>query len=144
MFRVNKAFNNNIVQLNTLCDEDITLVNVNKLKFYQNPIIMVTTFTIIKQDKTRILPNVIPKRIIEKMMQIYEHFKLNEQKGEAQHNKNYGGEIITALPKKWIRVHKHLKNDTIIHYDMIVKPISKTWVIPPPKPLWPSFLYLIH
>jgi hypothetical protein len=65
LFRVKKAFNNNIVQLNTLSDEDLTLVNVNKLKVYQNPIIMVTTFTIIKQDKTRILPNVIPKRIIE-------------------------------------------------------------------------------
>ncbi len=105
---------------------------------------MVITFTIIKQDKIKILPNGIPKRIIRKMMQIYERFKLNKQKGEAQHNKNYGNEIITALPKKWIKVHKHPKNDTTIHYDMIVKPISRTWVIPPFKPSWPPFSYLIH
>jgi len=38
-FQVKKAFNNNIVQLSTLSDEDITLVNVNTLKVYQNPII---------------------------------------------------------------------------------------------------------
>jgi hypothetical protein len=45
-FRINKAFNNNIVQLNTLNNEDITLVNVNQLKAYKNPIILVATFTI--------------------------------------------------------------------------------------------------
>ncbi len=104
LFRVKKAFNNNIVQLSTLSNEDITLVNVNKLKVYQNPIIMVITFTIIKQGKTRILPNGVPRRIIDKMMQIYERFKLNEQKGEAQHNKNHGGKVITTLPKKWIKM----------------------------------------
>jgi len=78
LFRVKKAFNNNIVQSSTLSNENITIVNVNKLKVYQNPIIMVITFIIIKQDKTIILLNGIPKRIIGKMMQIYERFKLNE------------------------------------------------------------------
>jgi hypothetical protein len=32
LIRVTKALNNNIVQLSTLSNEDITLVNVNKLK----------------------------------------------------------------------------------------------------------------
>jgi hypothetical protein len=32
--QVNKALNNNIVQLNTLSNEDISIVNVNKLKAY--------------------------------------------------------------------------------------------------------------
>ncbi len=97
LFQVKKAFGNNIVQSNTLSNEDITLVNVNKLKAYRNPIIMVTTFIIIMQDKNRILLNGIPRRIIGKRMQIYERFKLNKWKGEAQHNKNYNGKIITTL-----------------------------------------------
>jgi hypothetical protein len=58
-------------------------------------------------------------------MQIYERFKLNKRKGEAKHNKNYNGEIITTLPKKWIRDHKHPKSDTTTHYDTTIKPISK-------------------
>jgi hypothetical protein len=33
-FQVKKTFNNNSIQLNTLNNEDITLVNVNKLKAY--------------------------------------------------------------------------------------------------------------
>jgi hypothetical protein len=97
LFQVKKAFGNNIVQLSTLSNEDITLMNVNKLKAYRNPIIMVATFTIIMQDKNRILLNGIPRRIIGKRMQIYERFKLNKWKGEAQHNKNYDGKILTTL-----------------------------------------------
>jgi hypothetical protein len=63
-FRVKKAFNNNTIQLNTLNDEDITLVIVNKLKAYRNPIITITVITIIMQDENRILPNGIPRRMI--------------------------------------------------------------------------------
>jgi len=36
-FQVKKAFGNNIVQLNTLSNEDVVLVNVNKLKVYWKP-----------------------------------------------------------------------------------------------------------
>jgi hypothetical protein len=58
------------------------------------------------QDDNRILPNGIPRRIIGRRMQIYEHFKLNKRKGEGEHDKNYDGKFITALPKKWIKDHK--------------------------------------
>jgi hypothetical protein len=33
----NKAFGNNIVQLNVLSNEDVVLLNVNKLKVYRKP-----------------------------------------------------------------------------------------------------------
>jgi hypothetical protein len=62
------------------------------------------------------LPNKIPRRIIGRRTQFYEHFKLNEWKGEAQHNKNYDNEIITTLPKKWIKNHKEYKSDTTTHH----------------------------
>ncbi len=96
------------------------------------------------QDENRILLNGIPRRIIGGRTQIYERFKLNEQKGEAEHNKNYNGEIITSLPKKWIRDHEHQKCVTTTHYDMTIKPISRIGIIPPHKPLWLQVLYLIH
>ncbi len=118
-------------------------MNVNKLKAYRNPIITVVTITIIMQDENRILLNGIPRRIIGERTQIYERFKLNEQKGEAKHNKNYDGEIITSLPKKWIRDHEHQKCVTTTHHDMTIKPISRIG-IPPHKPLWLQVLYLIH
>ncbi len=86
-------------------------MNVNKLKAYRNPIITVVAITIIMQDENRILLNGIPRRIIGRRTQIYERFKLNKRKGEAKHNKNYDGEIITTLPKNWIRDHKHQKSD---------------------------------
>jgi hypothetical protein len=106
-FWVKKAFINNIVQLNTLNNENITLVNVNKLKAYRNPIIKVGAITIITQDENRILPNKIPRRIInERWTNFNECFKFNKCRGKAQHNKNYGGNIIVALPRKWIRDHK--------------------------------------
>ncbi len=38
-FQVKKAFNNNTIQLSTLSNEDIALVNVNKLRVYRDPII---------------------------------------------------------------------------------------------------------
>jgi hypothetical protein len=79
------------------------------------------------------MPNEIPRRIIGKT-QFYECFKFNEQKGEAQHNKNYDGEIITSLSKKWIKDHKQQKSDTTIHYDTTIKPIFRIGVIPPNKP----------
>ncbi len=63
-FRVKKAFNNNIVQLNKLNNEDITLVNVNKLKAYQNPIITIITIAIITPNENKIMPIEIPRRII--------------------------------------------------------------------------------
>jgi hypothetical protein len=77
-------------------------------------------------------------------MQIYEEFKFNKWKSEAQHNKNDGREIITLLPKKWISDHKHYKGDTTTHYDITIKQISRTWVIPPNKLLWLSVSYLTH
>jgi hypothetical protein len=52
-FRVKKALNNNTIQLSTLSNEDIALVNVNKLKAYQNPIIMVVAIIIITQDEIK-------------------------------------------------------------------------------------------
>jgi len=55
-FWVKKAFINNIVQLSRLKNENITVVNVNKLKAYRNPIIMVGIITIITQDENKILP----------------------------------------------------------------------------------------
>jgi len=67
-FRINKAFNKNIVQLSTLSDEDLALVNVNKLKAYQNPIFTIIVITIITQNKNKILPNGIPRRIIGRRM----------------------------------------------------------------------------
>jgi hypothetical protein len=76
--KVPPTFNNNIVQLITLSNENITLVNVNKLKAYQNPIITVIAITIITQDNNRILPNGIPRRIIGGRTHIYERFKFNE------------------------------------------------------------------
>jgi len=102
------------------------LVNVNKLKAYQNPIITITAITIITQDENKILPNEKPRRLISKRIHSYESFKFNECRSEAQHNKNYNGEIITSLPKKWIRDHKQHKSDTTIHYDTIIKPILRT------------------
>jgi hypothetical protein len=33
-FQIKKAFNNNIFQLSTLSNKDVTLVNINKLKAY--------------------------------------------------------------------------------------------------------------
>jgi hypothetical protein len=77
-FRIKKAFNNNIVQLSTLSNEDIAVVNVNKFKVYRNLIIMVIVITIITQDKNRILPNIIPRRRIGRKMQFYQWFKFNE------------------------------------------------------------------
>ncbi len=41
LFQVKKVLYNNIIQLNTLNNENIVLVNVSKLKAYSNPIIMV-------------------------------------------------------------------------------------------------------
>jgi hypothetical protein len=105
---------------------------------------MVTTIIIVTQNENKILPNTIPRKIIGGRTQIYECFKFNERKGEAQHNKNYNGEIITTLPKKWIKDHKKQKCDMTTHYDMIVKPIFKTTIIPPNKPLWLLTLYLTH
>ncbi len=126
-FQVKKAFHNNIVQLSTLNNEDITLVNVNKLEAYQNLIITIIAMTIITQDENKNLSNGIPRKITNERMEIYEHFKLNKWRGEAQHSKNYNDKIIIASPKKWIRNHKHQKNEMTIHYDiMIVKSISKT------------------
>ncbi len=46
-FQVKKAFDNNIFQLSKLSNEDVALVNVNKLKAYWNLIITVVTITII-------------------------------------------------------------------------------------------------
>lgn len=46
-FQVKKAFNNTIFQLSRLSNEDVALINVNKLKAYQNLIIIVVTITII-------------------------------------------------------------------------------------------------
>jgi hypothetical protein len=137
---INKTF-----LLSTLSNEDITLVNVNKLKAYWNPIIMVTTITIITQDENIILPNKILRRIFSKRrMHFYECFKFNERRGKAQHNKNYSGKIIGVVPKKWIRDHKQQISDTTIHYDTTIKPIFRIGVIPLNKPLWPPFSYLIH
>jgi hypothetical protein len=134
-FQVKKTFSNNTIQLSTLSNEDIALVNVNKLKAYRNPIVTVTAITVITKDKNKILPNAIPRRIIGRRMQIYEHFKFNKRKGEARYNKNYNGEIITIIRKKWIRDHKQQKSDTTTHYDTTIKPISRTRVISHNKPL---------
>jgi hypothetical protein len=82
-FQVKKAFGNNIVQLSTLNNENIALVNVNKLYAYQNPIITIVAITIIMQDENKILSNGIPRRIIGERMQIYDHFKINERRGET-------------------------------------------------------------
>jgi len=106
LFSIKKAFTNNTIQLNTSSNEDVTLVNVNKLKAYLNPIITIVVITIITQDENRILPNQIPRRIIGRRRHFYKRFKFNEHRGEAQHNKNYDNKIIIALPKKWIRDHK--------------------------------------
>ncbi len=145
MFWVKKALNINIVQWNTLSNENITLVIVNKLKAYQNLIITITIITIITQDENKILPNEKPKKIISgRRTHSYECFKFNECRSKAQHDKNYNNEIITSLPKKWIRDHKQQKSDTTIHYGTTIKPILRTWVIPPNKPLWPLVLYLTH
>jgi hypothetical protein len=38
--------------------------------------------------------------------------------------------------KKWIKDRKQQKCDMTTHYNMIVKRISRTTVIPPNKPLW--------
>ncbi len=77
-------------------------------------------------------------------MQIYQWFKFNEQKVESHHIKNYNGEIITPLPKKWINNHKHQTCDTTTHYDMIDNAICKTKVITTYKLLWLSVSYLTH
>jgi hypothetical protein len=62
---------------------------------------------IITQDENKILPKEIPRRIIgRRRRHFYECFKFNECRSETQHNKNYGGKIITTPPKKWIRDHK--------------------------------------
>jgi hypothetical protein len=58
---------------------------------------MLSTIIIITQDGNKILPNGIPRRIIGKRMQIYEHFRFNEWKSERQDNKNYDNELITTL-----------------------------------------------
>jgi hypothetical protein len=50
--------------LNKLNNEDITLVNVNKLKAYQNPIITIITIAIITPNENKIMPIEIPRRII--------------------------------------------------------------------------------
>jgi hypothetical protein len=52
---VNKAFDNNNVQLSTLSNEDVALVNVNKLKANQNPIIIATVIIVITKDINGIL-----------------------------------------------------------------------------------------
>jgi hypothetical protein len=73
------------------------------------------------------LPNEKPKRIISgRRTHSYERFKFNERKSEAQHDNNYNNEIITSLPKKWIRDHKQQKSDMTIHYDTTIKPILRT------------------
>jgi len=137
-----KCLNNNIVQLSTLTNEDITLVSVNKLKAYRNTIITVIVITIIiiiTQDKNKILPSTIPRKIIGGRTQFYQWFKFNKQKVELHHNKNYGGEIITSLPKKWINNHKHQIGDKTTHYDTRDNAICRILgLIPPHKPLWPQ------
>jgi hypothetical protein len=50
-----KDFNNNNVQLNTLSNEDVALVNVNKLKAYQNPIIIAIVIIVIIENINGIL-----------------------------------------------------------------------------------------
>lgn len=55
-FKVKKAFNNNNNKSGTLSDENVALVNANKLKAYQNPIIIVIVITIITKDANEILP----------------------------------------------------------------------------------------
>jgi hypothetical protein len=120
------------------------LVNVNKLKAYRNPIIIIATITIITRDENKILPKEIPRKIIGRRMQFYERFKFNELRGEAQHNKNYSSTNITTLPKKWVKDHKQHISDTTTHYDTTIKPIFRTRVIPPNKPLWLLILYVIH
>ncbi len=105
---------------------------------------MVITITIITQDENKILPNIIPRRIIGERTQFYQQFKLIEQKVELHHNKNYGREIIIPLPKKWINDHKHQIGDMNTQYDTTYNAICKTRVNPPHKPLWPLVLYLTH
>jgi hypothetical protein len=105
---------------------------------------MVVIITIITQDENKILPNTIPRRIIGKMTQFYQWFKFNKWKAKLHHNKNYGGEIITPLPKKWINNHKYQIGDMNTQYDTTDNIICRTRVIPPHKPLWPLILYLIH
>jgi hypothetical protein len=105
---------------------------------------MVATIIIITQDKNKILPYIIPRRIIGGRMQFYQWFKFKERKVESHHNINYGKEIITPLPKKWINDHNHQISDMTTHYDLANNAICKTRVIPTYKPLWPSVLYLIH
>jgi hypothetical protein len=59
-------------------------------------VIVITIITIITQDKNKILPSTIPRKIIDGRTQFYQWFKFNKQKVELHHNKNYGREIITS------------------------------------------------
>ncbi len=85
LFRIKKTFSNNIVQLNTLSNEDITLINVNKLKAYQNPIITIAATTIMTQYENQILLNEILRRIIGRR-RIHFYEVISSMNVEVKHN----------------------------------------------------------
>jgi hypothetical protein len=98
-----KAFSNNNVQLNMLSNEDVALVNVNKLKTYQNPIIITTMIIVTIEDINGILLKAFikGKKIGGRWKQLgnlYEHLNPYEHKRQKQHNNNYGGKIFMTVP----------------------------------------------
>ncbi len=98
-FRMKKAFSNNNVQLNMLSNEDVALVNVNKLKTYQNPIIIIIMIIVTTEDINGILLKAFIKGKQfggrwKQLGNLYEHLYPYECKRQKQHNKNYGGKNI--------------------------------------------------
>lgn len=148
-FKVKKAFNNNNIQLSTLNDENVALVNANKLKAYQNPIIIVVVIIIITKDINEILQKELVKEKKfggrwRQLGNLYGCLNPNRCERNKWHNKNYGNKIFTLVQKNLIMDNKEWKSATTIHYDTIIKAIPNTKIIMPLKPLWPPTLYLTH
>jgi hypothetical protein len=99
-----KAFDINNVQLNTLSNEDATLINVNKLKAYQNPIIIATVIITTENINGILLKAFVKGRMFggrwKQLGHLYEHLNPNRHKRRKQHNKNYGGKNIYNGTKK--------------------------------------------
>ncbi len=113
-FWMKKDFNNNNVQLNTLSNEDVALVNVNKLKAYQNPIIIAIVIIVIIENINGILLKAFVKGWTfggrwKQLGNLYEHLNPNGRKRRKQHNKNYGNKIFMTVPKKLIRIINNKK-----------------------------------
>jgi hypothetical protein len=118
-----------------LNNEDVAIVNVNKLKAYQNPtelIITIVIITISINKSNNILPKQYRDTLIfgdewKQLAKPYEGLNSNKKYKMTLYNylkndhlKNVG-KLFTIRLEKWIRANNEGKNNTTVHYDMATK-----------------------